>query len=114
VNQAPLPREPQTRDPGVQGERTALAWSRTSLAMLANSLLALRAGVLAGNTEIAVLALGLIGAAAATFAYGRRRRRLLLQAGTPAAVPASDIAVIAGAAVFACVVMAAALALRLI
>ncbi|HTS84951.1 MAG TPA: DUF202 domain-containing protein [Usitatibacter sp.] len=43
-------------DPGLQRERTALAWSRTGLAVLVNALVVLRAG--AQSDDLAVIALG--------------------------------------------------------
>ncbi|HEU0199380.1 MAG TPA: DUF202 domain-containing protein [Burkholderiaceae bacterium] len=58
------------RDPGLQSERTALAWNRTSLAIVANGLLALRAGWISGQAAIVVLALALLIAAGAAFVYG--------------------------------------------
>lgn len=58
---------PQARDPGLQGERTALSWSRTAWAVVANGLLALRSGGTSQHTAISVLALALLVAAGAVF-----------------------------------------------
>lgn len=65
-------------DPGLQAERTALAWNRTGLAMLANALLALRSGWASREAPITVLAFTLLVATAAAIFYGARRRRHLL------------------------------------
>ena len=43
---------PRARDPGLQGERTALAWQRTSLAVLANGLLAMRSASVARSVDV--------------------------------------------------------------
>lgn len=65
----------KTRDPGLQPERTALAWNRTALAVAVNAALLLRSGVMDGNAFItaAALALGLL--AAGVTLYSSRRRR---------------------------------------
>ena len=49
------------RDPGLQPERTALAWSRTGLAVVAGSLLGGR--LLAPHVGVAGLVLGAVGVA---------------------------------------------------
>lgn len=91
---------PQARDAGLQAERTALSWSRTALAMLANGLLALRSGWASQQTTISVLALALLAAAGATFGYALwRRRELLLHprptAPSPAAIAAASAVTLA-------------------
>jgi len=73
-------------DPGLQPQRTALAWSRTSLAVLVNALVVLRTGAQAGKTPLIVLGILLLVAAAAGVLYSAWRRRQLLQ-GTPAGAP---------------------------
>ena len=60
---------PGPRDPGLQGERTALAWSRTAFAVLANSLLVLRSGLSSDRIAITALAIALLVAAAMLFAF---------------------------------------------
>lgn len=75
-------------DPGLQPQRTALAWSRTALAVLVNAVLVLRAGAHGGTAAHAPLLLagwGLVAGAAALFACGRWRARQLLREGVPCA-----------------------------
>lgn len=66
------------RDAGLQAERTALAWNRTSLALLANALLALRQGLVSGKALVLGLGIALLAGALAVSLLGRRRRRALL------------------------------------
>lgn len=66
------------RDPGLQAERTALAWSRTGLAMLVNALLALRSGWTVRDAPITALGFVLLAASGVTIVYGAWRRRTLL------------------------------------
>ena len=66
------------RDPGLQAERTALAWSRTALALLANSLLILRSGWVTERTTITALGLVLLIAAAGLHWHGAWRHRELV------------------------------------
>ncbi|HSS26668.1 MAG TPA: DUF202 domain-containing protein [Usitatibacter sp.] len=70
--------------PGLQRERTAMAWTRTGLAVLANALIVLRAGL--NGRQVFVLALGsmlMIGAGAA-FACAAWRSRRLARGANPA------------------------------
>ncbi|MEJ7705229.1 MAG: DUF202 domain-containing protein [Geodermatophilaceae bacterium] len=68
-------------DPGLQPQRSALAWSRTSLAVTANAVLILQreihqvAGLLTGLLALAI--------AAATLVIGRRRHVTLSQRPLP-------------------------------
>ncbi|WP_345019852.1 DUF202 domain-containing protein [Actinomadura keratinilytica] len=77
-------------DPGAQPERTALAWSRTTLSLLVAGLLCVR---LAPSAAGAALAAGAVcGAAALQLRRARRthrRRGRRLPAGAPVADPAS-------------------------
>ncbi len=82
--------------PGLQHERTALAWQRTSLAMLANGILLLvhRAhggGVPTAQLWLAGLAAGL---ALMTYAIGRVRRRTLRNRPAGQAAPMRYIAAV--------------------
>jgi len=91
------------RDPGLQAERTALAWSRTGLAVFVNALLALRSGWVNQQTSITVLGLVLLIAAAAAALCGAWRRRRLSGSGDGLAPPALVIAGVAGVTLLACV-----------
>ena len=75
------------RDAGLQAERTALAWNRTGMALLANALLALRLGLVGGQALVMGLGVALLGGALAVTLLGRRRRRALVGAVQVAAPP---------------------------
>ncbi|WP_169170371.1 DUF202 domain-containing protein, partial [Acidovorax sp. SRB_24] len=62
----------------MQAERTALAWNRTGLAVLANALLALRSGWSSRDMSITILALALLVVSDAAIFYGAWRCRELL------------------------------------
>jgi hypothetical protein len=90
------------RDRGLQSERTALSWSRVSLLLTVNALLALRTGWESASIAYAVVAALLFAAAASAVGYGGLRKRQLLNADTPPAPPVSAIAVMAAIAFVAC------------
>ena len=89
------------RDPGLQPERTSLAWTRTAGGMLLNAVLCLRIGYLANSLGLVSLALALLAASGLTFAIGRRRRRQLLCAGAPLAVDAFAISLVVASTLLA-------------
>ncbi|WP_051731856.1 DUF202 domain-containing protein [Kitasatospora phosalacinea] len=62
------------RDPGLQPERTLLAWSRTALVLAADALLVLRTGYVRGQPGLAALGGVLAVAAVGLHAHGVRRR----------------------------------------
>lgn len=66
------------RDPGLQAERTAMAWTRTALAVLVNGLLSLRIGWASQSAGVMLLAIALLAAFAILVAHGAWRRRILL------------------------------------
>ncbi|WP_120967209.1 DUF202 domain-containing protein [Comamonas sp. lk] len=92
------------RDPGLQPERTALAWSRTGLAMLLNALLALRSGWVGQHAPITGLGLVLLMASGAIIFYGAWRRRHLLCGHGVVAPSAHAITAVAAVTFLACVV----------
>lgn len=76
------------RDLGLQGERTALAWIRTALAISVNALLAVRGGLTSGEDSLTAVGMMLLIAAGACTLCGLWRRRSLLidpQASAPPA-----------------------------
>jgi uncharacterized membrane protein YidH (DUF202 family) len=65
------------RDPGLQPERTALAWIRTSLLMAVNALLVFRAGFGANNLRLMSFGIVLSVICLCVFVAGEHRRRQL-------------------------------------
>ncbi|WP_159910954.1 DUF202 domain-containing protein [Pantoea sp. 18069] len=96
--------KPWPRDPGLQAERTALAWSRTGLAMLVNALLALRAGWTGREAPITALGLVLLLASGAIIFYGAWRRRQLLSGQAALAPSAHAVMAVAVVTLLACAV----------
>lgn len=70
------------RDPGLQGERTALAWNRTGLSLGVNALVALRTGWVSGHGVLTVVGVLLLLSAAAVVVHGNRRGRALSDHGS--------------------------------
>lgn len=64
-------------DPGLQPQRTALAWSRTALALFVNALLALKSGFEHDDKLVLLMGLALLLAAAAGMVCGTWRKREL-------------------------------------
>jgi uncharacterized membrane protein YidH (DUF202 family) len=64
-------------DPGLQAERTSLAWSRTAVAMAVNALLVLRTALQSGQGALMALGALLLILAAGLFAASAWRRLAL-------------------------------------
>ncbi len=62
------------KDPGLQPERTALAWTRTLLLVAANAALFVRGGLQSGHVPTLSFGIGLamLGALIGLMAHGRR------------------------------------------
>jgi uncharacterized membrane protein YidH (DUF202 family) len=90
------------RDPGLQAERTALAWNRTGLSVFINAVLALRTGWSADAVPLSALAIALLAASGAAIGYGAWRRRHLLSDHPSIAPRAVAIAIAAGVALATC------------
>ena len=93
--------------PGAQPERTALAWQRTSLAVVLACAAVLRLAALRGSVTGSVVAvaaavLAVASLARVRFGYARSASRLLEETGTvvmgPAAVTAGSVALLGCAA----------------
>jgi uncharacterized membrane protein YidH (DUF202 family) len=76
------------RDTGVQPERTALAWDRTSLALGVNAVLVMRSGLRVHSPALLVVGAVLVGLALALTWVGLVRRRQLASAQPRAPLPA--------------------------
>ena len=70
-------RVPATGDPGLQPQRTALAWGRTALTIAVNAALSLRAGLVLGETSLVAIGALLFAAAGAAVAIGAVRHAQL-------------------------------------
>jgi uncharacterized membrane protein YidH (DUF202 family) len=99
------------RDPGLQPERTAIAWSRTCYAVAVDGVLVVRFGVDPWSGPM--LALGCVMLfAAAVFLYLSLCRRAALLGSHPRAPRSSFMGACAGCIGGVCVLQAVALALK--
>lgn len=90
------------RDPGLQPERTALAWGRTALAMFVNGALLARAAAQADSPGLWTVAGLVVLASAILFAAGAHRQRTLMLESVPRAPHAAFAFLLVGAVWVAC------------
>lgn len=83
------------RDPGLQPERTALAWHRTGWAIMLNAVLGMRMGVSNSSPGVTILALALMAASGVVFWFGTYRRRALLASQPPKGATAATLLLLA-------------------
>ncbi|MFC5790536.1 DUF202 domain-containing protein [Agromyces tardus] len=94
---------PATGDPGLQPERTALAWSRTSLTLAVNALLSVRAGFIAGEPLLVSVGVILFGTAGAAIVVATLRRRQLSGDTLTITPPRGALAGLTAATLLACI-----------
>lgn len=69
-----------TPDPGLQQQRTGLAWTRSSLVVAMNAVLVVRAGVVDAMPSLVAAGMVLLLAAVAVLLHGRRRHQRIVAA----------------------------------
>ncbi len=94
-------------DPGLQAERTVLAWHRTAVGLLVNSLIIGRSAYLAASLELAMLTGALLLGTGLVFVCALRRRRRLLHGGIPKPASARMMLFVTGLTILTALVAAA-------
>ncbi len=100
------------RDPGLQPQRTALAWERTSLALVVNALIVLRAGAIQRQRLLLAMGVLLLVIAASGIVFAACRRRHLDDGAAPASPHPVALLIAAIATWLACAIQAAGMVWR--
>lgn len=100
----------RTADPGLQPQRTELAWRRTGAVMAVDALLILRAGVVGADAGALVLGVVACAFALGFIVLGLRRRRQLAQ--PDAGAPRASVMLAAACGMAACALATAWLLAR--
>ncbi|MER5970077.1 DUF202 domain-containing protein [Streptomyces sp. NPDC002055] len=90
---------PPERDPGLQPERTRLAWRRTTLSAVVAAVLAVRQALRHGLSPASVLSVALTALALLVFLGAAHRRMLSLGTPRPPALPGRAAGVVVGCTV---------------
>lgn len=91
-----------TCDPGLQPERTSLAWHRTGLAMLFNGALLVRTTAEAHSPALVTVASLVVIAALLTFAVAWHRDKMLARPASPVAPHTVLVMLLVGSVWIAC------------
>ncbi|MFL6719808.1 MAG: DUF202 domain-containing protein [Burkholderiaceae bacterium] len=99
---------PPPYDPGLQAERTVLAWSRTAFALLVNAILWLRTGMADDDRALLLFGVALLALAAGFHFCGKRRGRALMTGARPVPAHPALMGALASGAALACLLAAVA------
>lgn len=102
------------RDPGLQPERTSLAWSRTALSMLAAAGISLKSGAELHRLEIVTAGVCLLIGSVFTWALGMARRNEILHTAAVTSPSGFFIALLSMSALTSCVIVTAVLTQNLL
>ena len=91
-----------SRDPGLQPERTALAWNRTAVMVLANALIIFRGGIIDGSMSLVLLSGVCMFSAVWVWLFGKHRGRQILNMHPDLLSSSNGLWIIAGVSTISC------------